>query len=86
MTQKVEILDEMKAILDAMGVFFARPRSRDVILLEVGGKKQMTPHRFPTLGVTGLPVCPFPKTTIHSVSVQLRESGAQRNMSCFFDP
>ena len=86
MTQKVEIFDEMEVVLNATGVFFTRPRSRDLILLEVGGKKQMTPHRFPTLWVAGLPVCPFPKTTIHSVSVQLRESGAQRNMSCFFDP
>ena len=85
MTQKVEILDEMKAILDAMGVFFARPRSRDVILLEVGGKKQMAPNRFPTLGVAGLPVCPFAKSTIHFVSVHLRGSGARSNIPCFFN-
>jgi len=49
----------MGVILDAMGVSFTGPRSRDVILFEVGSKKQMSPNRFPTLWVAGLPVCRF---------------------------
>ena len=85
MTSKVQILDEMEVVLDAMGVFFTRPRSRDLILLEVGGKTQMAPNCFPTLGVAGLPVCPLAESTIHFVSDHLRKTGAQSNISCFFN-
>jgi len=41
-TQKVEMLD-------AMGVFFTRQRSRDLILLEVRSKKKMAPVCLGTL-------------------------------------
>ena len=64
MAHKVQTWDEIELILDAIRVSFTRPKSRDLILMEVGGKKQMAPNRFPTVRVAGLPICPFAKSTM----------------------